>query len=87
MISFTKIRGNHMDNKTSKIFKLEINNEKHTIQGVKIPDDMFLDVKASVRYNAMEGWKPTKQDINYLVERLQSDDPIIEKEMKNLWGI
>lgn len=68
-------------------FKLEIDDEKHIIQGVKIPDDMFLDVKASVRYNVMEGWKPTKKDINYLVERLQSDDPIVEKEMKDLWKI
>lgn len=66
---------------------LKIDDKKHMIQGVKIPDDMFLDVKASVRYNVMEGWKPTKKDIRYLVERLQSDDPIVEKEMKDLWKI
>lgn len=66
---------------------LKVDDKNHMIQGVKIPEDMYLNFKAAVRYSVMEGWKPTKQDIKYLVERLQSDDPVVEKEMKDLWGI
>lgn len=42
-----------------------------SIKEVKIPEKLYLSVKASVRYNVMEGWKPTTKDINHLVERLQ----------------
>ena len=43
---------------------LKIDDKNHMIQGVKIPEDMYLNFKAAVRYSVMEGWKPGKKILN-----------------------
>lgn len=66
---------------------LKINDKKHMIQGVEIPEDMYLNFKAAIRYSVMEGWKPKKEDIEYLLVRARTEDPIFEKKMKDLWKV
>ena len=44
-------------------FIFDVNKKEHTIQGVKIPADLFFAIYFSVRVNVMEGWQPTAHDI------------------------
>lgn len=37
-------------------FIFDVNKKEHTIQGVKIPDDLFFAIYFSIRINVMEGW-------------------------------
>ena len=66
-------------------FTFNVDKEKHTIQGVKIPDDLFFAIYFSVRVNVMEGWQPTVHDIEKLVARVQQLDPALDEEINNLW--
>ena len=66
-------------------FTFNVDKEKHTIQGVKIPDDLFFAIYFSVRVNVMEGWQPTVHDIEKLVARVQQPDLALDKEINNLW--
>ena len=66
-------------------FTFDVNKEECTIQGVKIPDDIFFAVYFSVRVNVMEGWQPTAHDIEKLVARVQQPDLALDKEINNLW--
>lgn len=50
-------------------FIFDVNKKEHTIQGVKIPDDLFFAVYFSVRVNVMEGWQPLLMILkNWLLE-------------------
>ncbi|WP_286007060.1 hypothetical protein [Ligilactobacillus aviarius] len=66
-------------------FTFDVDKEKHMIQGVKIPDDLFFAIYFSVRVNVMEGWEPTAHDIEKLVARVQQPDPVLDEEINNLW--
>lgn len=67
-------------------FTFDVDKEKHTIQGVKIPDDLFFAVYFSVRVNVMEGWQPTAHDIEKLVAQVQQPDPALDEEINSLWS-
>ncbi len=64
-------------------FIFDVNKKEHTIQGVKIPDDLFFAVYFSVRVNVMEGWQ---HDIEKLVARVQQPDLALDEEINNLWS-
>ena len=67
-------------------FIFDVNKKEPTIQGVKIPDDLFFAVYFSVRVNVMEGWQPTAHDIEKLVARVQQPDLALDEEINNLWS-
>lgn len=64
-------------------FIFDVNKKEHTIQGVKIPDDLFFAVYFSVRVNVMQ---PTAHDIEKLVARVQQPDLALDEEINNLWS-
>ena len=66
-------------------FIFDVNKKEHTIQGVKIPADLFFAIYFSVRVNVMEGWQPTAHDIEKLVARVRQPDLALDKEINNLW--
>lgn len=66
-------------------FTFDVNKEECTIQGVKIPADLFFAIYFSVKVNVMEGWQPTAHDIEKLVARVQQPDLVLDKEINNLW--
>ena len=52
---------------------LKIDNQKQTIQGVHISDPKkFADLRLIVRSEAFEGWKPTSDDIQFLLDHSYS---------------
>lgn len=67
-------------------FTFNVDKEKHTIQGVKIPDDLFFAIYFSVRVNVMEGWQPTVHDIEKLVAQVQQPDSALDEEINSLWS-
>lgn len=67
-------------------FIFDVNKKEHTIQGVKIPDDLFFAIYFSIRINVMEGWQPIAHDIEKLVARVQQPDPALDEEINNLWS-
>lgn len=69
-----------------KKFQLDIDEDKKTIQGVKIPENLFVDMKDIVKYSVMEGWEPTREEITYLLERSKYEDPLLIKELNDIWG-
>ena len=53
------LRIDELDKKLSTgSYKFDVDKEKHTIQGVKIPENLFFSVYSSVNFNVMEGWQP-----------------------------
>ena len=67
-------------------FTFNVDKEKHTIQGVKIPDDLFFAIYFSGRVNVMEGWQPTVHDIEKLVAQVQQPDSALDEEINSLWS-
>ncbi|MDK7308789.1 hypothetical protein [Lactobacillus jensenii] len=68
-------------------YKLKINDEAQTIQSVYIPDKrMFKLIRFTVLNNHMEGWEPTKLDIENLVEHAYNPNPKYLKEYQELFG-
>lgn len=52
------LRIDELDKKLSTgSYKFDVDKEKHTIQGVKIPENLFFSVYSSVNFNVMEGWR------------------------------
>lgn len=80
------LRIDELDEKLSaKPFTLDVDEEKHMIQGVKIPDDLFFSIYSSVNFNVMEGWQPSAHDIENLVKQMQQSDVVLDKEIDKLW--
>ena len=53
--SFSELRINELYEKLSaKPFTLDVDEDKHMIQGVKVPD-LFFSIYSSVNFNVMEG--------------------------------
>lgn len=63
-------------------YKLEIDVDKQTIQGVTIPDpQMFQQICFVVNNNHLEGWKPETKDIARLVDQANKPDQSIIDEI------
>ena len=63
-------------------YKLEIDVDKQTIQGVTIPDpQMFQQICFVVKNNHLEGWQPETNDIARLVDQANKTDQSIIDEI------
>ena len=63
-------------------YKLEIDVDKQTIQGVTIPDpQMFQQICFVVKNNHLEGCKPETKDIARLVDQANKPDQSIIDEI------
>ena len=69
---------------SAKPFTLDVDEDKHMIQGVKVPDELFFSVYSSVNFNVMEGW-PSANDIENLVNQMQQSDVTLDEEINKLW--
>ena len=80
------LRIDELDKKLSTdSYKFDVDKQKHTIQGVKIPENLFLSVYSSVNFNVMEGWRPTANDIEKIVDQVQQPDSTLDEEINDLW--
>ena len=68
-----------------KPFTLDVDEDKHMIQGAKVPDELFFSVYSSVNFNVMEGWQPSANDIENLVNQMQQSDINLDEEINKLW--
>ncbi|AFR22116.1 hypothetical protein IMAU30049_01317 [Lactobacillus helveticus] len=63
-------------------YKLEIDVEKQTIQGITIPNlKMFQQICFVVKNNHLEGWKPEAKDVKRLVEQANKPEQSIIDEI------
>lgn len=80
------LRIDELDAKLSaKSFTLDVDEDKHMIQGVKVPNNLFFSVYSSVNFNVMEGWQPSANDIENLVNQMQQSDVTLDEEINKLW--
>ena len=68
-----------------KPFTLDVDEDKHMIQGARVPDELFFSVYSSVNFNVMEGWQPSANDIENLVNQMQQSDINLDEEINKLW--
>ena len=77
--------GEVLDDLQDVDFKLEIDDQAQTIQGVKIEDpDQFKQMKVGVRTTCIEGWEPTPDDIRQLLTDLNDPDTPDRKALAKL---
>ncbi|MBW7987248.1 hypothetical protein [Lactobacillus helveticus] len=63
-------------------YKLEIDVEKQTIQGITILNlKMFQQICFVVKNNHLEGWKPETKDVKRLVEQANKPEQSIIDEI------
>jgi hypothetical protein len=68
-------------------YELRIDNDAQTIQGVYIPDKvLFTQIRFVVENQHLEGWKPDKKDIEYLLDRAYNPDPELDDAIDKLVG-
>lgn len=68
-------------------YSLIINDQEQAIQGVKIPDlTTYRNIKFTVKSNVMEGWKPSRSDIEELKVFAESSHPELEQKFKEIFG-
>lgn len=66
-------------------YKLRINDEKQTIQGVHIKSkNDFLILKTNTLANYYEGWKPTSDDIRQGLRSMNAYDSKFDKQYNDL---
>lgn len=66
---------------------LDINDQKQSIQGVYIPDkETYQQIRGVVEASHLEGWQPTKKDIQYLLDEALNPDPELEKRYEEIFG-
>lgn len=66
---------------------LEINDRKQTIQGVYIEDkDTYYAIRTTVEVEHLEGWNPTKKDIEYLLNSANNPDPQLDKDYNEIFS-
>ncbi|MBI0120811.1 hypothetical protein H3U50_03135 [Lactobacillus sp. M0398] len=67
-------------------YNLEIDDETQTIQGVFIPDkEMYFEIRGVVEASHLEGWNPTKEDIQAVLDGVVNPDPEEVKEIAAIW--
>lgn len=65
---------------------LDINDETQTIQGVFIADkETYQQIRTVVEVNHLEGWNPTKPDIQELLDEAINPDPQVAKRFEEVW--
>ena len=70
----------------SKEYKLDINDEKQTIQGVYVSDKaMYLELRGVIEASHLEGWNPIKKDIESVLDGVLNPDPEEVKEIMEIW--
>lgn len=80
------LRIDELDAKLSaKPFILDVNEDKHTIQGVNVPDDLFFSIYSSINFNVMEGWRPSANNVKNLIKQMQQPDVNLDEEINKLW--
>lgn len=68
-------------------YSLKIDNKKQTIQDVYIPDkEQFQQIRFVVESEHLEGWNPTKKDIEYLLDEAINPDPKLDDEIDKVFG-
>ena len=69
-----------------KEYKLDINDEKQTIQGVYVSDKaMYLELRGVIEASHLEGWNPTKKDVEIVLDGVLNPDPEEVKEIMEIW--
>ena len=72
----------------SKEYKLDINDEKQTIQGVYVSDKaMYLELRGVIEASHLEGWNPTKKDVESVLDGVLNPDPEEVKEIMEIWQV
>ena len=72
----------------SKEYKLDINDEKQTIQGVYVSDKaMYLELRGVIEASHLEGWNPIKKDIESVLDGVLNPDPEEVKEIMEIWQV
>ncbi|MGN1271526.1 MAG: helix-turn-helix domain-containing protein [Lactobacillus sp.] len=68
-------------------YELKIDNSAQTIQSVYIADKQtFQNIRFTVEMEHMEGWKPTREDIEYLLNEIKIPDTKIEAQIEKMFG-
>lgn len=68
-------------------FVLKIDNATQTIQGIHISDKLlFTQLRFVVENNCLEGWKPSKEDIKYLIYKAYNPDSKLDDAIDKLLG-
>ena len=68
-------------------YSLTIDDQAQTIQGVKIPDpEIYRNIKFSVKNNVMEGWQPSRADIEELKAFAEISHPELNQRFKEIFG-
>ena len=65
---------------------LDINDETQTIQGVFIADkETYQQIRTVVEVNHLEGWNPTKSDIQELLDEAINPNPQVAERFEKIW--
>ena len=72
----------------SKEYKLDINDEKQTIQGVYVSDKaMYFELRGVIVASHLEGWDPIKKDVESVSDGVLNPDPEEVKEIMEIWQV
>lgn len=70
-----------------KEYSLEIDNKNQTIKGVFIADkETFQQMRAVIEANHLEGWNPTADDVQDLLNSANNPDPAMIKRFTEIWN-
>lgn len=68
-------------------YKLEINNKEQIIQGIYIlGKEVYQQIRFVVEMEHLEGWNPTRNDIQYLLDTVKHPNPKLDVEIDKLFG-
>lgn len=68
-------------------YSLEIDNENQTIQGVFISDKfLFQEMRGVIEASHLEGWNPTADDVQDILNSANNPDPAMIKRFKEIWN-
>lgn len=67
--------------------ELEINNDRQTIQGVLIANTSdFLSLRAIIQAEHLEGFNPTKKDVEEIIKKSKQSDKDFDRLYRKLFG-
>lgn len=68
-------------------YELEINDDEQVIQGVHFPDSTeYHKMRFLVVNETLEGWKPSREDILRMADRIAHPDASVIKEYESVFG-
>lgn len=54
--------------------EFSFDNQKQTIMNIKIDSfDVFSSIRDAMLFNIFEGWKPTQEDVKWLIQNSYTD--------------